>query len=328
MRHNVIAASFLLLASCGSARADDGSSSQTPPPIAIPSPTPVATPTPTPSPSPSGAVALAPASGALLGHYYGAGTVAETDARIGRKPQIHLSYYGWTDHWALADATRQDIRDGRIPLVNWEPFDVDFRQIVAGKYDDLITAQADEAKALNTRFFLDFAAEMNEEEGWGDHDPALYVAAWRHIHDIFVRRGAANAMWVWCPNNVDTPGQPDAMRYYPGDSYVDWVGADGYNWGTSKEGFDWETFSDVFGPIYRKIATTGKPVMIGETASDEVGGDKAAWITQIVPTLKSQFPAIKAVVWFDVDKERHWPINSSTKSLSAYQALAKDPYFN
>src|SRR5258707_2006566 len=36
---------------------------------------------------------LVPAQGALLGHYYGAGTLAETDARIGRKPALHLVYY-------------------------------------------------------------------------------------------------------------------------------------------------------------------------------------------------------------------------------------------
>lgn len=64
-------------------------------------------------------VPLVPAAGALLGHYYGAGTIAETGARIGKQPQIHLTYYGWAEHWAISDATKQDLADGRIPLVNW-----------------------------------------------------------------------------------------------------------------------------------------------------------------------------------------------------------------
>lgn len=68
--------------------------------------------------------------------------------------------------------------------------------------------------------------------------------------------------------------------------------------------------------------------MIGEMGSDEIGGDKAKWISQIVPTLKEKFPAIKAVIWFDVDKERHWQINSTKQALEAYQTMAKDPYFN
>ena len=273
-------------------------------------------------------VALVPAKGALLGHFYGSGTISETDARIGKHPQIHLSYYGWSDHWAKDEATTQDFTDGRIPLINWEPFDIKFADIINGKYDKQISLQADEAKGLGKRFFLDFAAEMNEEEGWGGHNPDLYIKAYRHIHDIFVSRGATNAVWVWCPNNVDSPDAPTAMQYYPGDTYVDWVGADGYNWGTSDSDHEWETFYNVFKDIYTKIAATGKPVIIGEMASDEVGGDKAKWISEIIPTLKNQFPAIKAVVWFDVDKERHWQINSTQKSLDAYRNMAKDPYFN
>ena len=137
-----------------------------------------------------------------------------------------------------------------------------------------------------------------------------------------------NVVWVWCPNNVDSPGQPKAMRYYPGDTYVDWVGADGYNWGTSSPDFEWQSFASVFQDIYSQIVKTGKPVMIGEMASDEVGGSKADWIAQIVPTLKTRFPAIKAVVWFDIDKERHWLINSSPSTAKAYASYAKDPYMN
>lgn len=271
---------------------------------------------------------LVPAQGALLGHYYGAGSVADTDARIGRKPAIHLTYYNWADDWMASSATAFDFGDGRIPLVNWEPFGVNFDDIVSGALDGTIAARADEAARNGQKFFLDFAAEMNEEEGWGGHDPAKYVAAWRHIHDIFIAHGATNVVWAWCPNVTDSDGAPPAMDYYPGDGYVDWVGVDGYNWGTSDPSFTWQSFNDVFAGIYPQLAGTGKPIIIGETASDEVGGSKAQWIDDVVPTLQNNFPQIKAVVWFDIDKERHWQINSSPESLAAYQRMAQDPYFN
>src|SRR5689334_5973721 len=45
------------------------------------------------SPGTTAAVPLVPAQGALLGHYYGNGTIAQTDRRIGRKPAVHLTYY-------------------------------------------------------------------------------------------------------------------------------------------------------------------------------------------------------------------------------------------
>jgi len=271
---------------------------------------------------------LVPAHGALLGHYYGAGTMAETDARIGRKPAVHLTYYSWADDWATAPATRADLADGRIPLVNWEPFDVVFDDIISGKLDSTIRARADGAKALGKKFILDFAAEMNEGEGWGGHDPAKYIAAYRHIHDVFVARGATNVVWAWCPNVTDSPNSPQTMAYYPGDEYVDWTGVDGYNWGTSDPDFEWQSFAEVFADIYAKLAAKGKPIIIGEMASDEAGGSKAKWIDDVVPTLKTKFPLIKALVWFDIDKERHWQINSSPSALASYTRMAKDPYLN
>lgn len=271
---------------------------------------------------------LVPAHGALLGHYYGAGTAAETDARIGRTPAVHLTYYSWEDDWARSSTTRADLADGRIPLINWEPFDVDFDDIISGELDTTIRERADGAKALGEEFFLDFAAEMNEEEGWGGHDPAKYVAVYRHIHDIFEARGATNVVWAWCPNVTDSPDAPPAMAYYPGDRYVDWTGVDGYNWGTSDPDFRWQSFGQLFSDIYAKLAAKGKPILIGEMASDEVGGSKASWIDGVVPTLKTEFPLIKAFVWFDIDKERHWQIGSSPSSLAAYARMANDPYLN
>ncbi|MFI5931933.1 glycoside hydrolase family 26 protein [Actinoplanes sp. NPDC051494] len=274
-------------------------------------------------------VGLVPAQGALLGHYYGNGTIAQTDKRIGRKPAVHLTYYDFaSDDWINSPVSTADFAGGRIPLVNVEPNDIAFDDIINGRYDTLLRKRADAAGALGKQFFLDFAAEMNGDEGWGGHNPAKYIAAWRHIHDIFVARGATNVVWVWCPNNEDAPGSPPAMKYYPGDQYVDWTGIDGYNWGTSDPDFVWQSFRDDFAYLYPKLAAKGKPIIIAETASDEAGGSKAAWIDGVVPTLRTTYPLIKAVVWFDVDKERHWQITSSSSAQAAYQRMAKNAYMN
>jgi hypothetical protein len=93
-----------------------------------------------------------------------------------------------------------------------------------------------------------------------------------------------------------------------------------FNWGQS--------FQDVFMNIYPLLAAKGKPILIGEMASDEVGGSKAQWIADIVPTMKTSFPMIKAFAWFDVMKERNWEINSSASAAAAYAQMARDPYMN
>jgi len=272
---------------------------------------------------------LVPAQGVLLGEYYGDGTIAATEQRIGRRPNIHLTYYGWTEDWTTDSVPKDDFAAGRIPLVNLEPNNINFNDIVSGSLDATIKARASGSKNLGHPFFLDFAAEMNGDEAWSGNNPALYVAAYRHIHDLFVAAGATNVIWAWCPNVTDTNGGNQmTMAYYPGDSYVDWTGVDGYNWGTSDPSFGWQSFHDVFKDIYPLLAAKGKPIIIGEMASDEVGGSKSQWIADMVPTLRTDFPSIKAFVWFDVKKERDWEINSSASSLAAYVTLAADPFTN
>jgi hypothetical protein len=269
---------------------------------------------------------LEPASGALLGMYYGAGSLAQTAAKLGRTPKVHLTYYAWAADWT-GSVTKADLAEGRIPLVNWEPHHIDFAKIIDGSLDATIKARASGSKALGKKFFLDFAAEMNGDEAWSGNNAPLYVSAYRHIHDLFVAAGASNVVWVWCPNVTDTPGgNRTTMDYYPGDTYVDWTGVDGYNWGKKNGG--WQTFEQVFKDIYPLLAAKKKPILIGEMSSAEVGGDKGKWIDDIVSTLRTNFPLIKGVIWFDINKERDWRFSSSPASEAAFIRMVNDPYFN
>jgi beta-mannanase len=168
---------------------------------------------------------------------------------------------------------------------------------------------------------------MNGDEAWSGNNAPLYVSAYRHIHDLFVAAGANNVVWAWCPNVTDTPGgNRTTMDYYPGDAYVDWTGVDGYNWGTTNGG--WQSFQQVFQNIYPLLAAKKKPILIGEMASAEAGGDKGKWIDNIIPTLRTRFPLIKGVVWFDINKEADWRISSSPASEAAFIRMANDPYFS
>jgi Glycosyl hydrolase family 26 len=277
-------------------------------------------------PASSASSILEPPSGAWLGQYYGAGSITQTAAKLGMIPRIHLTYYSWDADWTGA-VTKADLAAGRIPLVNWEPHHIDFARIVDGSLDATINARAIASKTLGKKFFLDFAAEMNGDEAWSGNNAPLYVAAYRHIHDLFDAAGATNVVWVWCPNVTDTPGgNRNTMDYYPGDSYVDWTGVDGYNWGTKNGG--WQSFHQVFQDIYPLLAAKKKPILIGEMSSSEAGGDKAKWIDEIIPTLRTSFPLIKGFVWFDINKEADWRISSSPATEASFIRMANDPYLN
>jgi hypothetical protein len=289
----------------------------------------------------SGASALlVPAHGALLGAFVGTGTLSSFETELGRKVAITHNFVGWTDDWTSQLSGMAS--GGRIPLVTWEAWEnsvgAPLTDIIGGSYDPVIKARAQAAKSFGQKFFLRWGHEMNGNwYPWdGSHNganaaaTATYVSAFRHVHDLFVAAGATNVLWIFCPNVDSVPN--DAWNqwasYYPGDAYVDWMGFDGYNWGTVQTTSTWQTFPTIASRIYASIAAKGKPIMIPETASTELGGDKADWIAGVLPAVEASFPQVKALVWFQMNKETDWRIDSSTAARSAFVTMANDSYLN
>jgi beta-mannanase len=223
---------------------------------------------------------------------------------------------------------------GAVPMVTWEPWrdgtlgphqpEFALRRLLAGDYDELIRNWAASARDWRRPLLLRFAPEMNGD--WNSWSPGLngntareYVAVWRHVHDLFASVGARNVEWVWSPN-VAFSGSTPIRDVYPGDAYVDWVGVDGYNWGSTRPGMRWQSFSSIFGPTLRAVARlTTKPVVLTEIASTEVGGRKSAWIRDFFAQL-ARYPSVVGFVWFQYDKETDWRIDSSSASRAAFGA--------
>jgi beta-mannanase len=125
-------------------------------------------------------------------------------------------------------------------------------------------------------------------------------------------------------------------NYYPGDAYVDWTCADGYNWGTSQTIANagwvshWQTFDELFATTYQRITAIAptKPFMIGEFASSEMGGSKAQWISDAASRMHAAYPLLRGFIWFNYNKETDWRVKSSAGSLSAFKsAFVNDSYF-
>ncbi len=264
---------------------------------------------------------------------------------LGTAPRAVMWYQDWTDPEARAfNAGQMDAVyiHGAVPVVTWEPWDATagpnqpvyaLRRILAGSYDGYVREWARAAALWQRPFYLRFAHEMN---GTGypwtptmnGNTPQEYVATWRHLHDIFRQEGATNVRWVWSPT-VSAPGTSPLAPLYPGDAYVDWVGLDGYNWGTSQPWSHWSDFTAIFAASYHDLAAlTTKPMMIAETASAEAGGDKAHWITQgLLVDIPTRFPRIRAVMWFNEAKETDWHIDSSPATLAAFRTVARSPLY-
>jgi beta-mannanase len=224
---------------------------------------------------------------------------------------------------------------GDISLLDMNSGSVALKSIASGQYDSYITTWAQQAKAFAHPFFLRWDWEMNGRWfSWGTtstnvNTAADYVAAWRHMHDIFTSVGATNVTWVWCPN-AQFSGSTPLSSLYPGDAYVDWTCIDAYN----KGGTGWTSFTDLFASTYDALLqlAPSKPVMIGETSSNESGGSKATWIANAVAALPTRFPQVRALVWMNWNIPENgttypWQIESSSTAQTAFANGMSSSYF-
>ena len=115
------------------------------------------------------------------------------------------------------------------------------RKIVTGELDAAIDAAAEAFKAYPREFFMRYCWEMDGQRPEKRNlvgKPEEFIAAWRYVYKRIVEtHGVSNVVWVFCVNangfkvRYDfTGGRSRRRSYYPGDEYVDWVSADGYNW--------------------------------------------------------------------------------------------------
>jgi hypothetical protein len=251
---------------------------------------------------------------------------------------------------------------GAIPHLTWElfyPEEADYNtmpiegtyavmdEVLNGEHDAYIEQFAKDTKAFGDRVLIRFLHEFNgnwylwsgNKSGRENGGPEKVVAVWRYVVDKFREVGADNAKWIWNPHgpSVDVSEEDwNAIEnYYPGDEYVDWMGMDAYNWYPQdpwggKRPF--RDFDNCFRDLYDRCIALApdKPVMIAEfgTAEFEYKGiDKVAWMDDAFIKIKTGYPRIKMFVWFHINKELDWRVNSSPEALEVFKSAMADPYF-
>jgi mannan endo-1,4-beta-mannosidase len=268
--------------------------------------------------------ALPATSGSYLGLYPGgihgaaAGVSAFTSATK-VKPNVVLYYSGWYEPFE-SSFTRSVSSDGAVPLVQLNPEGVSLAGIASGRYDSYLRTYAASVRGYGRSVIMSFGHEMNGywySWGYKKTSPATFVAAWRHIVTLFRQQKADNVTWMWTVNVVDDPyygDVPNPAKWWPGRSYVNWVGIDGYYYRSST------TFSSLFGPTIADVREiTRDPILIAETAATPAAG-QAAKIDDIFAGVNLY--GLLGFVWFDVSHPENWQLNGPS-STSAYRRGAQ-----
>jgi mannan endo-1,4-beta-mannosidase len=260
-----------------------------------------------------------PTSGVPPGSYIGvyvpgvpdsyAGIRAFT-AATGVRPGVVVYYSGWLEPFKAAFAA-EAARHDAVPLVQINPTGISVAAIASGRYDAYLRSYASEVKSFGRRVILSFGHEMNGSwYSWGykHTPPSVFVSAWRHIVTVFRAAGARNVIWLWTINITRCHcHRTSPARWWPGRSYVNWVGIDGYYYKPS-----WK-FAPLFGPTIKAVrALTLDPILISETAAP--GATQSVKIADLVAGIRAY--GLLGFVWFDANKPLDWRISSRAASTA------------
>lgn len=248
---------------------------------------------------------------AAFGTHVEGQTVSALERKLGRSLKIINQFFQFGDNpFSFVNGL-----GSRVPLVTLEPWNTTWSQIASGSQDSYMNDLVSEAKSYGKPIFLRIGHEMNGNwYPWAisnSNDIATYKAAWQRMAQIVHQ--APNAKLVWCPHAA-TVGALAPNQYYPGGSAVDILGIDGYSWDRGRTSFD-----SIMRSMYSMVTglDNSKDVWVCETGCGE-GAKKPAWVDAMFASTK--FPKLKAVVYFSVNKEQDWRIDSSTASLNAFRA--------
>ena len=271
---------------------------------------------------------------------------------LGRQLSVVRRYLLWEEPPSQDELVSWTVAQGSTPFISVRPQRadgsvvpwLDIATATPGSPVDLEIRQwAAEIASLGTPayFTLHHEPEIVENMVFGSNSD--FVAAWRKMVDTFRLEGVTNAEYVWVMTSyafsLPNTDRRSAGLWYPGDQWVDHIGADPYNWSDCRVNItnSWRDLEVLLTPVRDFAAlhpSTG--LVVAEFGSAEDGSDpnrKAEWVTEIRRLLRRpEWGQVRLIMAFHADHQEpgsscDWWVDSSVESLAAYGDLVNDPLF-
>lgn len=173
------------------------------------------------------------------------------------------------------------------------------KDIANGVYDkQLIASLIAISRSQNAQTIVRVMHEMEftRQYPWHTERPNEFIQAYRHVVDLSRRLGIKNLLWMWSP-----AGLRNAEAYWPGDSYVDYIGlsiyaAPQWNWGHAPDGenlsfetlLKWKYWVEKF----------NKPIILAEVGVTGSSETKSRWLLNASRSIH-KFPKVVGWIYFN-----------------------------
>lgn len=216
---------------------------------------------------------------------------------------------------------------------------------ISGKYDSVIqnvAGQLERARVYHAGRRMEWRPFWEMNGAWMDwypgnngNDPTLYVSMFRRVVNV-AKAAGYKGTFIWAPhwNGSSNQSWNDFSALYPGDAYVDQVGASIYN-NFPVDTATWRDFSTlVTAPpnqstgISQFALSHGKTLQMAEGSSLEDPGNtarKGQWIDNMQTYLDAH-PEWKTIIWFHraestVEPTKNYRVDTTAASLAAWRRL-------
>ncbi len=248
-------------------------------------------------------------------------------------PDAHANWLADTGHTVMV-SVRSRKTTGNI---SWSA--IANAQPGSALYNDMV-GWANKVKAYRGQVYFAFHHEPEAVESLPYGNASDFRAAWRKFVGIMKAQGVSNAKYVWIMTDwsfwVGASDRRQAIKWYPGDTFVDAIAADAYNWHKCRGRNErwWSLEDNLKALVWFGGAHPREELWLAEWGSAEdpaVPGRKGEWFRDARATFKKPgWDQFRGIVYFNYPGEQncYWPIDSSASATNAFRSLALDPFYD